>query len=289
MKGLQNLGNTCYFNTALQCLLQVPQLSNFLIMKKLRGVQCEFTLEYQTLVKQMWLNKTTRVENPQKLFNIFKRKFKQFNNTDQQDSHEMIVCFLDALDVSLRPFRPVHFPSKSKDHSIIREIFYGQIIQEVVTPQGKTKNFEDTTCLMMFLSQNITLEKCLSGYTKWNFLDNYKDDNGNHQQVTTTRHMFWYTPYTLIMTFKMYIGKYKVKLPETFDLTPWIHPDSPHRKNTRYSLFGTCTHHGSTHGGHYVSYVCHHGKWYLKDDTLVEQLQEPPLDGYHYVVFYKSV
>ena len=287
MKGLQNLGNTCYFNTAIQCLLQVPQLSNFMIMKKI-SVPCEFTLEYQKLVKQMWLNKTRCHENPQKLFNIFKKLYKQFNNTDQQDSHEMIMCFLDTLDKSLRPFKPVYFPGPPEEHSLVREIFYGKILQEVVTPQGKNKNFEDTTCLMMFLTNDTTLEKCLTEYTKWNFLDNYKDDSGNHQQVTTTRHVFWYTPYILIISFKMYTGKFKIKLPEIFDVTPWIHPESPHKKNIQYRLFGTCTHSGSTHGGHYVSHVLHHNVWYMKDDSIVQQCG-PPLDGYHYVVFYKSI
>ena len=283
MKGLNNLGNTCYFNTALQCLLQVPQLSNFMIMKKLHSVRCELTQEYQVLVKKMWLNKTTTFENPQKLFHIFKNTYKQFNNTDQQDSHEMIVCFLDALDKSLRPFGPVHYPGKPDEHSIIKEIFYGQMIQEVVTPQGKNKNFDETTCHMMFLQNNTTLENVLHEHTKWNFLDNYENN-----QVSTMRQTFWYTPYILIFTFKMYTGKYKVEIPEELDVTPWIHPDTPHKRNTRYKLFGTCTHHGSTRGGHYVSYVCHRGKWCIKDDMLVTR-SEPPLNGYHYVVFYKSL
>ena len=283
MKGLQNLGNTCYFNTALQCLLQVPQLSNYMIMKKLH-IQCEFTREYQVLVKAMWLNKTRAYENPQKLFNIFKKTYSQFNNTDQHDSHEMILCFLDILDKSLRPFKPVGFSSKPSEHSLVREIFYGQILQEVVTPSGKSKTFEDTTSLMIFLTCNTSLEKCLSDYTKWNILDDYKD-----YKITTTRHMLWHTPYMLIITFKMYTGKFKVKLPENLNITPWLHPDSPHPHHTEYKLCGTCTHHGSTHGGHYVSNVMHHGKWYMKDDIQVEQISKPPLEGYHYVVFYKSI
>lgn len=288
MKGLQNLGNTCYFNTALQCLLQVPQLSNFLIMKKLSSVKCELTQEYQLLVKQMWLNKLNKFENPQKLFNVFKKTYKQFNNTEQQDSHEMIVCLLDTLDKSLRPFKPVHYPGDINNHSIIKEIFYGKMIQEVITPQEKTKTFEETTCHMMFLQNNTTLEKVLTEHTKWNCLDNYKDDQGNHQQVTTLRQMFWYTPYILVFTFKMYIGKYRIQLPDDLDIRPWIHPESPYKRNLRYKLFGTCTHEGSTHGGHYVSHVKHHNKWYMKDDAMVTQ-SEPPLNGYHYVVFYKSI
>lgn len=287
MKGLENLGNTCYFNTALQCILQVPQLSNFMIMKKVPSDP--FTQEYQRLTKKMWLNKSNSCENPQKLFEIFKNNYKQFNNSDQQDSHEMIVCFLDALDKTLRPFNLVKYPGKSNDHSLIREIFYGQMIQEIVTPKEKTKSFDETSNLMIFLTQNTTLEKCLTQYTKWNCLDNYKDEKDNHHPVTTTRQQFWYTPYILIISFKMYTGKFKVKLPERFDISNWVHRDSPHRHNKNYQLFGTCTHQGSTHGGHYVSYVRHHDKWYMKNDAFVQECNFTPYEGYHYVVFYKSI
>lgn len=276
MKGLLNLGNSCYFNTALQCMLQVPQLSNFMIMKKF-STSCEFTREYQRLTRKMWIHKMSKFENPKDIFNIFKNIHKQFNNSDQQDSHEVIMCILDTLDKSLKP---------EGTHSIIRDIFYGKMIQEVVTPEQKTKSFEDTTCLMIFLNHNTTIEKCLCDYTKWNFLDNYKDDNGKFQTVTTTRCTFWNTPYILIISFKMYTGKYRVKLSHELDLTPWVHPDTTHKCKRKYKLFATCTHQGSTRSGHYVSHVLHHDRWYMKDDESVTETPVP-LDGYHYVVFYK--
>ena len=102
MKGLDNLGNTCYFNTAMQCLLQVPQLSNFLILKEYTG-NCEFTNEYQKTVRNVWLNKDRSSETPEKLLHLFRQKFTQFNNTNQQDCQEAMLCILDILDKSLCP------------------------------------------------------------------------------------------------------------------------------------------------------------------------------------------
>jgi len=58
MKGLPNYGNTCYFNSALQCLLQIPQLSNYMILNTFQCEQ-EFTIEYQKIVKTFWLTPTT--------------------------------------------------------------------------------------------------------------------------------------------------------------------------------------------------------------------------------------
>jgi len=260
-----------------------------MIMKKLHGVKCELTLEYQKFVKQMWLNKAKGCENPSRLFGLFKKKFKQFNNTDQQDSHEMLICMLDALDMSLRPFKSVHYPGDPNNHSLVREIFYGKMLHEIVTPEGTIRHQEENVCHMIFLDKNTTIQNILNEHTRWIYLDNYKNDDGVHQAVTTTRQTFWYSPYILMFTFKMYTGKYRIKLTDTLDITPWFHRDSPHKKqNTKYQLFATCTHEGSTQGGHYISNVRHHGKWYMKDDVSVQETVAP-LEDYHYVVFYKSV
>ncbi len=33
-KGMQNLGNTCYMNSALQCLLRMPEISAYFLANK---------------------------------------------------------------------------------------------------------------------------------------------------------------------------------------------------------------------------------------------------------------
>ena len=53
MKGIRNKGNTCYFNTALQCLLYIPALSNYMIRKPYAG-ECTFTRAYSDLIKVYW-------------------------------------------------------------------------------------------------------------------------------------------------------------------------------------------------------------------------------------------
>ena len=49
MHGFINLGNTCYFNSAIQSLLHVHEISAHIIDNKYTG-ECKFTKEYEKLI-----------------------------------------------------------------------------------------------------------------------------------------------------------------------------------------------------------------------------------------------
>lgn len=276
MKGLNNLGNTCYFNSGLQCLLQTPQLSNFFIFKKYLG-DCEFTNEYQNMVRQMWINKGIVSVVPHKLLSLFRERFSHFNNTDQHDTQEMILCVLEILEKSL-PY---------KNHSLIHEIFYGKFLQETVCPMETTTSHQEFNNIMLFTEQDTDVVNSLRDYTKWNVIEGFEDTQGNKHRVATTRNTFWFPPHILIVGYKMYSGKYKVSVEPTLNISEFIHPSSPHRVRNCYTLYGACKHQGSTRSGHYVSYTCHNKQWYLKDDCDIKKVSGVPPKDYYYLLFYK--
>lgn len=271
MKGLDNIGNSCYFNCALQCLLQVPQISNYLILRNYNG-ECKFTREYQKTVRSVWLKKGSS-ENPEFLFNLFKRVYTQFDNLDQQDSQEAFLCLLDILDKPLSPF--------------LRKVFYGDMIQETVCPSETTKRFESSPVTIIF-TQKETLEEALSEHQSWSVINGFEDSKGKIHHVATTRTLFWDPPSILMLSFKMYNHKHNITVPEQLDLSPWIHTKAPNGPSREYELFATSTHHGSQYSGHYVAYVKHKGQWYLKNDDLCMKTIFPS-KGFHYFVLYKRV
>jgi ubiquitin C-terminal hydrolase len=262
MKGLDNLGNTCYFNCALQCLLQVPQLSNLLILREYQG-PCEFTKEYQETVRRVWLN--TGTESPRKLLKCFRERFPQFNNSDQQDSQEAFLCLLDMLDTSL-------------SNSYIRRVFYGKLAQETICKSETSRRFEDSPVIILYPPSGGKLEDMLAHHQKWSVIENFEDSKGSTHHVATTRTFFWNLPKVLTISINR---KLMVTVPETLTVPS-------NEGDGKFSLFATCKHHGSNHSGHYIAYTKHRGQWYIKNDGLCMPIAFPTND-YHYFLLYKRV
>ena len=247
MKGIPNFGNTCYFNSALQCLLQIPQLSNYFITADYTG-PCEITREYQKVVRSAWTSKTDRFIDVRPLLGLFRTRFSQFANGDPQDAQEALMCMMDLLEPVLKPF------------------VTSKLVQETVCPSGKTTLKDETS--VVSLAPKGDIETSFTHMTKWNTIDNYEDNDGKVWNVAATRTVFESFPEILIVSMT---HKTTVTVNESLGA---------------FVLFASCVHVGSQRGGHYMAYTRHKGKWYLKDDLQCVETMFPDTSG-HCILFYK--
>ena len=187
--GLKNFGNTCFMNSAIQCLSNCEELTLYFLSKLYQkeinstskyGTGGKIAESYAELLEELWKGDDKYIV-PYNFVKIFISHVKQFSDLSQHDSHEMLVFLLDKIHEDLnRNMEKIYIELLEKqenendieasnrwwknnlrrDNSIIVDLFYGQYKSTVKCP------FCDKVSITydQFSSLALPIEdKCLSG------------------------------------------------------------------------------------------------------------------------------
>ena len=183
--GLYNLGNTCYMNSAIQCLSNTEDLTKYCLYNFYEqeinynnkvGTHGQLIEEYVKLIQNLWINENydKKPINPYKFRIIVARKIPQFASLNQQDSHEFLSLLLDNIHedlnrISNKPYMEIKEQQinesdliasnrwwdyhKSRENSIITDLFHGQFKNLITCPKcgNKVINYDP----FMFLGLSI--------------------------------------------------------------------------------------------------------------------------------------
>ena len=148
--GLQNLGNTCYMNSALQVLSNSPLFRHALLALPLSGVLPSDTYRVTAAIggvfRDMWYGGETSV-SPSALKHEMGMRVSRFSGYEQHDSIDFLHCLLDKMHQELNNVVKKNYRERKdedaaiphaelsrlfwddfrlNDKSLVTDIFYGQ-------------------------------------------------------------------------------------------------------------------------------------------------------------------
>ena len=190
--GLNNLGNTCYMNTGLQCLSNCELLTkyflgkfyeNFINKENPIGSGGEIVEKYSQLINHLWYGDREYI-SPIQFKNAFGKMYTAFNGSRQQDTQEFISYLLDSLHEDLNKVKKKPYIEEkdlssdlsdeeifkikkdiylSRNQSFIADLIYGFYKSTVFCPEKNcnniTKSFEPFNMITLSLVNEFELRK----------------------------------------------------------------------------------------------------------------------------------
>jgi ubiquitin C-terminal hydrolase len=324
--GFRNLGNTCYMNSILQCLVRLPNFRDAFqsitsaclnSSSKLRG---KLALAFKSLIDEVRSTSNNGVVTPYEVKAQIGQFSRQFAGYEQQDSAEFLRCILEALNQDLnrnsskKRYEEMTGSSKedvnvvadrwwtyslSRDNSLITDYFQGQFAS-IITCEKCGYGSVSCDC---FWNINLpspensyrspSLDDCLSLYFASSQLpQSYKCEKCKSSGVCSQKVSLFRFPRIMVFQLKRFqvsgVNKQRLNTEISFpeELSLNKYRHQANNSSPKYSLFGVSHHIGSLNFGHYISHCKDENTWYCFDDSRAYSIDLQSRSSTAYVLFY---
>jgi len=304
-KGLVNLGNTCYLNSAIQSIIHIPILQEY-FKDKFKNEVVESRKEFNFLIEFIKLLRAAQEENDIKVLKplSFKKElgllFSDYNGRDQHDSGEALAKILDFLHDALSFKAIISVPEIGKDretklnhlawkcmkeqyesvYSFFVHNFYGQhkITMKCQVCQSLFYRFDPFMVLSLGIYESCnTIYDCFDKFQKIESLEEVNCETCNEKRNFKRQNNLWRVPKILLISLNRYdmFGK-KINRFIDFPTTNLQVNIAKKKYHDRISfdLVSVINHYGRLNGGHYTSFTKNkEGRWFEFDDDGVKEMK----------------
>ncbi|CAF0737118.1 unnamed protein product [Adineta steineri] len=268
--GLNNIGNTCYMNSAIQCLNSISYIVEWAMNQPRLSTFKNIIDVYASLVQSMWSGHHTYV-TPQELKGYIGRLAPIFSNYGQKDSHEFMNVLLTELQTAdSTSFFTDLFQIHTQSKTTCDKCQHHDSIEETSTflplPVPQLKSHNDAKVLLEDLISDFCQEDSLDGQY---YCQNCKTCQTARHKTTIIKLL----PRVLIIQLQRFPFDGTTRKIDTY-VQYKLEYQNLLSDNDRYELYAISMHSGSLASGHYTTVARNYknDQWYLFDDRYVKTI-----------------
>ncbi|KDR83978.1 hypothetical protein GALMADRAFT_688867 [Galerina marginata CBS 339.88] len=295
--GLYNSGNTCFLNSALQCLLHTPPLLKLVISHKKDDcrINSGFCMSCNLRLVALKAHTDKAAFTPFQITNNLQVIAKHMRKGRQEDSHEFLRYAIDALQKSCLAGYPPKLDSKLQETTWVHKLFGGRLRSRVTCRDcgHNSDTFDRILDLSLDIFRCDSMRDALRKFVAIDSLkgaDKYKCEKCKKHVNAEKSFTIHEAPLVLTVHLKRFspLGR-KISHPLQYDehlsLKPFM---SAGQFGPTYSLYGVICHAGGgPNSGHYYAFVkCQEGLWWEMNDEVVSKTSLPTDKKNAYMLFY---
>lgn len=321
LRGLLNLGSTCFMNCIVQALIHTPLLRDYFLSER---HECSIKSSINCLVcevSRLFQEFYSGARGPlslHRLLHLIWNHARHLAGYEQQDAHEFFMATLDVLhrhcensqnnESDKNSIAQKTETSNTQCNCIIDQIFTGGLQSDVVCQkcQGVSTTIDPFWDISLDLGEAQpgggppkSLIDCLERFTRAEHLGSnvkIKCSNCESYQESTKQLSMRTLPIVASFHLKRFerislinkkISTF-ISFPSELDMTPFMSQKKDNHGDYRYSLYAVVNHVGTLDKGHYTAYVRHQKDIWVKcdDDIITTATIKQVLDSEGYLLFY---